>query len=251
MLIDGFTVLVQVVNFLILVLLLKRFLYGPVIRAMAAREQRIAQAMQQAQAAEGEAHRRAEALARERQDLAAAKELLLAEAGAEVREWRRQALKEVNREVEALRRSWRLRLSQGQEAFLGRLRARIAGQVMQISDKVLRELADDAVENRLVAVLTDRLGQEGDFSGAAAIEATVTVQCGFELVPEQADRLRRRILQVFPKTRAVRFESSAELGLGLRLTAGDRKVEWNLNHTLEALEKGVMAELAAAVRERP
>ena len=42
MLIDWFTVAAQIVNFLILVYLLKRFLYGPLIRAMDAREKRIA-----------------------------------------------------------------------------------------------------------------------------------------------------------------------------------------------------------------
>ena len=34
MLIHWFTVLAQIINFLILVYLLKRFLYGPIIRAM-------------------------------------------------------------------------------------------------------------------------------------------------------------------------------------------------------------------------
>ena len=42
MLIDWFTVVAQIVNFLILVALLKRFLYGPLIRAIDARENGIA-----------------------------------------------------------------------------------------------------------------------------------------------------------------------------------------------------------------
>ena len=45
MLINWFTVAAQVVNFLILAVLLKRFLYGPIVRAMAAREERIASEM--------------------------------------------------------------------------------------------------------------------------------------------------------------------------------------------------------------
>ena len=43
MLIDWFTVGAQVLNFLILVWLLKRFLYRPILHAIDAREQRIAQ----------------------------------------------------------------------------------------------------------------------------------------------------------------------------------------------------------------
>ena len=41
MLIDWFTVVAQIANFAILVWLLKRFLYRPVLDAMAAREKRV------------------------------------------------------------------------------------------------------------------------------------------------------------------------------------------------------------------
>ncbi len=43
--IDWFTVLAQAFNFAILVLLLKRFLYGPILAAMEAREKRVAEAL--------------------------------------------------------------------------------------------------------------------------------------------------------------------------------------------------------------
>ncbi len=42
MLIDWFTVVAQIVNFLILVWLLKRFLYKPILDALDAREKKIA-----------------------------------------------------------------------------------------------------------------------------------------------------------------------------------------------------------------
>jgi F-type H+-transporting ATPase subunit b len=46
--IDGFTVIAQIINFLVLVWLLKRFLYGPITQAMAARQQKIAAALDDA-----------------------------------------------------------------------------------------------------------------------------------------------------------------------------------------------------------
>ena len=41
--IDWFTFAAQVINFLVLVGLLRHFLYGPVVRAMQAREQKVTQ----------------------------------------------------------------------------------------------------------------------------------------------------------------------------------------------------------------
>ncbi|MGB5096847.1 MAG: hypothetical protein WBN82_02930, partial [Porticoccaceae bacterium] len=55
MLIDWFTVGAQVVNFLILVWLLKRFLYRPILDAIDAREKRIASELADAAAGMAEA----------------------------------------------------------------------------------------------------------------------------------------------------------------------------------------------------
>jgi F-type H+-transporting ATPase subunit b len=48
MLIDWFTVVAQIINFLILVALLKHFLYGRIIKAMDQREERINSRLEEA-----------------------------------------------------------------------------------------------------------------------------------------------------------------------------------------------------------
>ena len=67
MLIDWFTVSFQVINFLILIALLKRFLYGPIIRAMEERESTIAARLFEAERAEKEAETRAAFLAKDQE----------------------------------------------------------------------------------------------------------------------------------------------------------------------------------------
>ena len=67
MLIDWFTVLAQIINFLILIYLLKRFLYGPIIRAMEEREKKMVADQDRAKNAEKEAERMSSELERERQ----------------------------------------------------------------------------------------------------------------------------------------------------------------------------------------
>jgi len=55
MLIDWFTVGAQVLNFVVLIWLLRRFLYQPVLNAIAAREKRIADQIADAAAKEAQA----------------------------------------------------------------------------------------------------------------------------------------------------------------------------------------------------
>jgi len=60
MLIDWFTIAAQALNFLILVWLMKRFLYKPILNAIDAREQRIARELADADAKKAEAQKERE-----------------------------------------------------------------------------------------------------------------------------------------------------------------------------------------------
>ncbi|MBA3062156.1 MAG: F0F1 ATP synthase subunit B, partial [Atribacteria sp.] len=57
MLIDSFTIIAQIINFLILVYLLKRFLFNRIIKIMDDREMQITGRMQDAEAAKEEAQK--------------------------------------------------------------------------------------------------------------------------------------------------------------------------------------------------
>jgi len=105
MLIDWFTVLAQIVNFLILIFLLKRFLYGPITKAMEEREKKIATAVEQANSAEKKAKQHSEELAMEKQIFLEAREQILAEAKREIHTWQGNTLKEARLEVEDLRQA--------------------------------------------------------------------------------------------------------------------------------------------------
>jgi len=103
---DWFTVVAQIVNFLILVALLKRFLYGPIVRAMDRRETAIATRMEAADKRIDEAEQermRYEKLARE---LAEAKDELRLKARKEAEQLRETLLKEAREEVDMSRAKW-------------------------------------------------------------------------------------------------------------------------------------------------
>ena len=99
--IDWLTVAAQAVNFLVLVYLLRRFLYQPVVAAMTRREERIAQQLQEAAQREQQAlqetqafqeknqafeHDRAAMLSRAEQEVEAHRKTLL-EAATGTRKW--------------------------------------------------------------------------------------------------------------------------------------------------------------------
>ena len=105
MLIDPFTVLMQVINFIILIFLLKRFLYKPVLKVMEEREKKIAAQIKEAEKAKNEAVNRAEALGEEKKAFNSAKKKLHSDAVAEVEKWKGTAMEQVRRDISATKKS--------------------------------------------------------------------------------------------------------------------------------------------------
>jgi F-type H+-transporting ATPase subunit b len=247
-LIHWFTVLAQIINFLILVYLLKRFLYGPIIRAMEEREKKMVAAQDRAKNAEKEAERVSSELERERQALISSKERLLAEAKAEVDAWRENRLEASKEEIEALRKSWMDRLNDDRQTFLNALKRRIAEQIIGISDKVLKDLADENLEQQIIKVFLEKVSEKKEEFIEKDLDRTVSIQSGLPLKEDQVQSIRERIGQLFSLTSPIQFDISPDLGMGIQIIAGDLKVAWNLVEYLEDLEKQIMDGLFTDIR---
>ena len=91
MLIDWFTVIAQVVNFLILVWLLKRFLYKPILNAIDVREKKVADELANADAKEAEAQKEKDEFRHKNEELDQQRAALLNKAKDEATAERQQA----------------------------------------------------------------------------------------------------------------------------------------------------------------
>ncbi len=81
--IDYFTIFAQIINFLILVFLLRHFLYRPVTKLMEEREQKIVSRLQEIEEKKSEAEKELESYRKMSQELSNKREELLAKASRE------------------------------------------------------------------------------------------------------------------------------------------------------------------------
>jgi F-type H+-transporting ATPase subunit b len=88
-LIDWFTVGAQIVNFLVLIALLKYFLYGRIIKAIDEREKKIASRLEDAEQKKKEAEQEGEAYRTKNQELDAMGERIVAQVREEAETHRR------------------------------------------------------------------------------------------------------------------------------------------------------------------
>ena len=245
MLIDWFTVAVQIANFLILIALLKRFLYGPLLRAMDKRQKAIDESLADAARSQQEAVVQSAALAGEREALASTREALLRQAASEVESWRKTVLLRIREEIEETKQLWWQQLIDEQDSFFDKLKIRISEQVVRVADKVLVDLADDRLEAKLVGVFLAKMATDHDFAVGHPLEAgELLVATDRALSPESREGLRNELTARFGLGKTIIFKEEPGLGFGIRLTVGDQAWEWNLARYMQELEQDIRQALA-------
>ena len=239
--IDWLTAAAQAVNFLILLFLLKRFLYQPILRTMRAREEAIVRQVEEAERTRGEAARELEAHARMRRDLEESQAALFAEARAEAASRKREMEAEARRDVAGLRRRWLEAAEQEKPAFLAERRQRTGREVCGVARRVLEDLADEDLERRIVESFLDRLARLEEPwppAGASGEEPEeVTVRTAGELSAPLAERVREALVRRAGRPVALRFAVDPEVICGIEARSRGHKLAWSVRDALEGLEE--------------
>jgi F-type H+-transporting ATPase subunit b len=253
-LIDWFTVVAQALNFLILVWLMKRFLYKPILDAIDAREKRIAAELADAAAKQAEAQKERDDFQHKNQDLDQQRAALLSQATAEAKAERQRLLDQARKAAEALTARRMETLTADARSLSQALARRTQHEVFAIARKALTDLATTSLEERMGAVFTRRLRELDGQSKASLAQALKTtadpalVRSAFELPAEQRAVIGNALNETFSAEVRVRFETAPDLVSGIELTANGQKLAWSIAEYLGSLGGGV-SELLKAQEE--
>ena len=69
-------------------------------------------------------------------------------------------------------------------------------------------------------------------------------RAGFPLEESERQKLMKGLVDYFPRQKKVDFDDDPDLGFGIRLLAGDKKWEWNLNRYINDLEDEIVRTLS-------
>jgi F-type H+-transporting ATPase subunit b len=245
MLIDWFTIIAQVLNFLILVWLLKRFLYRPILNAIDAREKRVADEIANADAKDAEAQKEKEEFRRKNEEFDRQRAALMNRAKDEAQAKRQRLFEEARKEASDLRAKQQEALRNDKQNLNQAISLRARQEVFAIARKVLKDLAGTSLEERTVEVFARRLrelkGEEKEqlTSAFSASSGSVLVRTAFELPQEQRDLVKKTIKETLGIEIQLRFETTPDLVNGIELTTDGQKVAWSIADYLTSLEKSI------------
>lgn len=263
MLVDWLTVAAQAINFIVLVWLLQRFLYRPIVRAMRQRKERVEQQTAAARRAEAEAAAARERYERLRTELAAAREAELARARAAAEQYAAERREQARREVEATQHAWMESLAREQERFWQEFEDRVAREVLDTAEQVLADLAGASLDEQIRLRFLEQLdaaglaaaadlapADRGPIGLAAALKDGGGAGCAGE-GPEAAQvqvlsaqelpkDYREQVLSVVRRLAgkedlAVGFARRPELLAGVELRGSGWKTGWSLRGYMDAM----------------
>lgn len=244
--IDWVTVIAQIANFAILVWLLQRVLYRPLMRALDERRANVDRRLLEAEAARREAEAEARAHREALQELEQARGLRLQELEAEIEALRAEMTQAAREEARLRREAWRRQVEDEKADFLNRLRRRAGDGFVTLARRSLADMADEDLSDRMARVFARRLSELGPEDRAALRQAAradggARVLSSLRLSAGAQADIARAVAALLDASADVDFQQDGEIDCGVALQVGSRRLGWTLGEHLDALEEDVAA----------
>lgn len=248
--INWFTVIAQIVNFIVLVWLLKQFLYKPILKAIDERENKIAGQIKDAEAKDAKAKKEQVEFAKKNETFDKEKKELMDKAITETNKERQKLLEAARNEAIELRSKLDKSLKEMQENLNRDIAQKTQQEVFAIARKTLADLASESMEEQSVNIFIKRLNDlnkeekkhfiETFKSGSnlpADRQGFILVQSAFDLPGKQQTDIKNAVNVILGTKTKFQFKTAPEIVSGIELTSNGYKLAWSISEYLNSLQK--------------
>jgi F-type H+-transporting ATPase subunit b len=252
-----FTIVAQAINFLILVWLLKRFLYKPILQAIDAREKGIATQLAAAVAKEAAAQTKSDDFQHKNDAFDKERAALLTKATDEAKGERQRLLDQAKQDADGLRAKRQAALQTEQRRLDQDIVRWAQTQVFAIARKTLADLSDSNLEGRMGDVFVSRVraltgaAKEQLATAFKASNHPVSVHSAFDMPPAQRAAIESAVKETFAPDAHVQFETAPELISGVELSINGQKIAWSIADYLSTLETSAGELVNAETKAEP
>ena len=254
---DLVTFIAQIVNLFVLVWLLKRFLYRPILEVIEKRQQEIRDKVQSAEDMRLESIRERKKWEAEKQAYESEHQKELNLITQELEEKRKQGLEEVKSSIQRQRLKMQNDLLAEVASLHTDIGHFIATDFMRLAGQALQELSHCCPLDQAVNLFLGRLKKldKKDINRINIIlkkQNVILVNSSDTLTQDQMQEIKKLIKKMFvlsPKCK-IKFDTLPELILGLEMRVGDVSIDWNLKAYLTTLNANLDATLANLIAEK-
>lgn len=233
--------LVQIFNFLILLVVLRAWVFKPVLGLLEDRRERIAQGLEDARVAEEareKAEEEAEEIIAEAQQEANKR---VREATTRAEEAAREIRSAAEEEAKEIRESAAAEAEQAKQEALGELRGQIAALAMAAAQKLIGEALDEDRQRTLIDEFFSgvRGGEVVVLEGERVAGQSAEVTSAIPLTDEEQERVKEDVLEKLGGSATVSFKVDPSILGGLIVRVGDRVIDGSVAGQLENMRQTV------------
>jgi F-type H+-transporting ATPase subunit b len=239
---DWTTLALQLVNFAILVWLLRRFLYRPVLRVLDARRQAAEKRYAEAQRTAEQAKQQLAQLATERAAVATERVAAMGAAREQARQFAESRRAEAERDAKALLDEARERLGREREELLAEARRTALDLAAGMTRRVLAQIPEAVLTESWLARIDQQLrslaaAERAELVGELAIGVPLQVVSALPLAAQAEERWRARLRDSLGADVAISFETRAALIGGAELRFPHATLGYSVEGAVHALQE--------------
>jgi len=249
--IDLFTLAAQIINLIILLFLLRKFLYVPLLNAVETRQKLIADELQAAEDSRKNAQSIEKKYLRKLTGLEKEKQNILANVHAEAEKMSVNLNKEAEKQYKNAQEQWQKRLQAQQQSFEITLQKMIAEYFLRFSNKALREILGTDADDLALSRLINKIKSLSDEKKAKLLhplqnKSNVLITTAHTLTAEKRNKIENFLHNELKIPVNVKFlyKQDAELISGITLQADEELIDWSMQSYLQEFQQNMNKEVS-------
>jgi F-type H+-transporting ATPase subunit b len=240
-LIDWFTVVAQIVNFLVLVALLKRFLWSRLTHAIDERATHVAGELAAAEEKSKEAQKLEQEFRLRATEQERSRDQVLADARKEADEQRAKLVQEARESVLEIERKWRDQLNLEETALFAELRKRTANEFLAAIRRALVDLSSSDLQQSAIHAFLEKLQSAKITELRSLAGPEQIVRSATDLSAETQQQIDKALQQRLGVPLTLKFETDPSLSWGIELLGNGHKIGWTPDSYLDSFEEKLKA----------
>lgn len=248
--IDWVTFFAQIINLFILVWLLKKFLYHPILNAIDKRQEQIADRVRSAKEASEKAAEEYQSYLKKTEAFDKNTQKMFDEASEKVAHYQQEQEAKIHIQLSQLQQKLQADLEREKESLQLEMRNQIASSFSLVARKIMSDLSGVTPIEQAAILFQNKMRkldkkQLLSIKKKAKNQKDIYIYSSDSLKLEQTNSLKSFIQKQLDlnETQNIRFQKNKDLILGLELVVGDLSLDWNIKSYFEEFDTHLNATL--------
>lgn len=238
--INWVTFIAQIINLFILVWLLKKFLYRPILNAVDKRQAEIIDRVEKARQEQEMAEQEHKKLLKKQADFDVQKQKMYDETGKEIDAYKSRQMSEIALEMQKLREKMQRDLNRENESMQLQIRNLLAENFIALSKKIMSELSGSTPLEQTISLFEKKVStlpktEKQNINKFYKKQNVIIINTSDTLTDSEQKKLVKFLTKEFGFSSEpnIRFQKDETLILGIEMIVGDISLEWNLKGYLD------------------